>query len=89
MRSIVELPSQRLRKLQKEMEELEAELKLMEKEEIPSHNFGCLSETELALQEIDFLREQMRAVSDSEPFKAFEGLQSALKKGDSDDIQSY
>jgi hypothetical protein len=31
------------------MEELEAELKLMEKEEIPSKNFGCMSETELAL----------------------------------------
>ncbi len=31
----------------------------------------------------------MRNVSDSEPFKAFEVLQSALKKGESDDIQSY
>ena len=48
-----------------------------------------MSETELALQEIDFIREQMRAVSDSEPFKAFESVQSALKKGDQDDIASY
>jgi ABC-type sulfate transport system substrate-binding protein len=31
----------------------------------------------------------MRAVSDSEPFKAFETFQSALKKGESDDIASY
>ena len=89
MRSIIELPSQRLKKLQKEIEELEAELRQMEKEEIPTENFGCLSETELALQEIDFIREQMRAVSDSEPFKAFETFQSALKKGESDDIASY
>jgi hypothetical protein len=36
---------------------LEAELKEMEKDEIPSKNFGCLSESELALQEIDFMRE--------------------------------
>ena len=74
MRSVVELPYQRLKRLQKELEELEAELKQMEKDEIPSNNFGCLSESELALQEIDFMREQMRAVSDSQPFKAYDSV---------------
>ncbi len=41
------------------------------------------------MEEIDLLRKQMLAVSESEPFKNFEVLQSALKKGDKDDIQSY
>jgi len=31
----------------------------------------------------------MTTIADSEPFKAFENLQSALKKGDQDDISNY
>jgi hypothetical protein len=40
----------------------------------------------MQMEEIKLLREQLLAVSESEPFKHFEILQSALKTGDADDI---
>lgn len=75
-----------MQRLQAELDSLEIELRQLEKEELPSSHFGMLSETQLQLKEIDLLREQMLTVSESEPFKSYEVLQSALKTGEKDDI---
>ena len=67
---MIELPETRLKRLQQELDELELELKMLEREEPSSHLFGEESDSNLQLKEVDFLRMQMRNVADSEAFKA-------------------
>ena len=61
-----------------ELDLLEQELKEIEKEQIPSSHFGLWSESEGQLKEINFLRDQMTNVSDSDMFRPYEGLPSSL-----------
>ena len=61
-----------------ELDLLEQELQEIEKEQLPSSHFGLWSESEGQLKEINFLRDQMINVSDSDMFKAYEGLPSSL-----------
>jgi hypothetical protein len=63
------LPAYKLKKLQEELDALEAELKLLEREELSSSLFGMESDSALQLQEIEVLRWQMRNVAESQPFK--------------------
>lgn len=51
----MELPRSKLDRLQKELEELEEELRLLEKED--ASYFGLPSESELQLREVDLLRD--------------------------------
>ena len=65
----MEMPEYKLNRLQKELDELEEELKMLEKEDIQSFYFGLESESELQLLEVEFLRDQLLNVTESEAFK--------------------
>ena len=68
-----------MQRLQDELDALEAELKMLEREETQSYLFGQETDSRLQLQEVEFLRLQMRNVADSDPFKASTLSESALK----------
>jgi hypothetical protein len=74
----LELPSTRLARLNEELALLEKELQNLEKEDlVPSTKcFGLDSESQLQLKEVEFMRDQLRNIAESEAFKI--GEESAL-----------
>ncbi|CDW73875.1 UNKNOWN [Stylonychia lemnae] len=64
----LEIPSQRLQRLREELDSLEQELRILEKEEIPI-KFQDISESQMQLNEIEFLKSQIQDLVLSDAFK--------------------
>ena len=71
-----------------ELDQLEEELKLLEKEEMPT-KFEEIGESSSQLNEIDFLKSQIRLIVESDAFKNVDGnnpLEEKLKQNNHESI---
>ena len=62
------MPSIKLDRLAIELEQIEAELKELEKDDIPS-GYGPENDAQNHIKEIRYLREEMKTILDSDIFK--------------------